>query len=162
MTVKDRVAIVTGSGQGIGEGIARVLAAAGARTVVNDLVPEKVEKLVADLEGSGLAATGHVANVATAEGAEGLVDAALDAYGSVDILVNNVGMARDGWLAKMTEDDWDTVLEVNLKSQFLCCRAAAPPMMELTRLTQSLSLSISASISEIGRSWFNRIVSAWL
>jgi NAD(P)-dependent dehydrogenase (short-subunit alcohol dehydrogenase family) len=130
MTVKDRVAIVTGSGQGIGEGIAGVLAAAGARVVVNDLVPEKVKEVVADLEASGFEAIGHVADVATAEGAEGLIAAAVDSYGRVDILVNNVGMARDGWLAKMSEEDWDTVLQVNLKSQFLCCRAVAPHMMD--------------------------------
>jgi NAD(P)-dependent dehydrogenase (short-subunit alcohol dehydrogenase family) len=117
------VAIVTGSGQGIGEGIARVLAAAEARVVVNDLVPERVDEVVADLGDAGFDATGHVADVATAEGAEGLVAAAVDAYGRVDILVNNVGMARDGWLVKMSEEDWDTVLAVNLKSQFLCCRA---------------------------------------
>jgi NAD(P)-dependent dehydrogenase (short-subunit alcohol dehydrogenase family) len=130
MNVKDRVAIVTGSGQGIGEGIAGVLATAGARVVVNDLVPEKVDEVVSDLGDAGFDATGQVADVATAEGAESLVAAALDAYGRVDILVNNVGMARDGWLAKMSEDDWDTVLAVNLKSQFLCCRAVAPHMME--------------------------------
>jgi (2S)-[(R)-hydroxy(phenyl)methyl]-succinyl-CoA dehydrogenase BbsD subunit len=130
VNVKDRVAIVTGSGQGIGEGIARALAEAGARVVVNDLVPEKVENVVADLKASGFEATGRVADVATADGADGLVSAALDAHGRVDILVNNVGMARDGWLAKMSEEDWDTVLAVNLKSQFLCCRAVAPHMME--------------------------------
>ncbi len=127
MNVKDRVAVVTGSGQGIGAGIARVLAGAGARVVVNDLDPEKVDTVVADIGGSAI---GHVANVATAEGAEGLVEAALDAHGRVDILVNNVGMARDGWLAKMSEEDWDSVIEVNLKSQFLCCRAVAATMME--------------------------------
>ena len=71
--------------------------------------------MVADI---GDAAIGHVANVATAEGAEGLVAAAKDAFGRVDILVNNVGTARDGYLAKMSEEDWDTVIEVNLKSQF--------------------------------------------
>jgi len=125
VNVKDRVAIVTGSGQGIGEGIARVLAGAGARVVVNDVVPEKVDKLAADLD-----VVGYAADVATAEGAEGLVGAALGAHGRVDILVNNVGMARDGWLAKMSEEDWDVVLRVNLKSQFLCCRAVAPHMME--------------------------------
>lgn len=130
MNVKDRVAIVTGSGQGIGEGIARVLAGAGARLVVNDLVPEKVENVVADLDAVGFEAMGHTADVATADGAESLIAATVDVYGRVDILVNNVGMARDGWLVKMSEEDWDTVLAVNLKSQFLCCRAVAPHMME--------------------------------
>jgi NAD(P)-dependent dehydrogenase (short-subunit alcohol dehydrogenase family) len=127
VNVKDRVAIVTGSGQGIGEGIARLLAGAGAQVVVNDLAADKVDEVVADL---GDGAIGHVANVATADGAQGLVAAAQDAFGRVDILVNNVGIARDGWLAKMSEEDWDDVIEVNLKSQFLCCRAAAPVLME--------------------------------
>jgi NAD(P)-dependent dehydrogenase (short-subunit alcohol dehydrogenase family) len=130
VNVKDRVAVVTGSGQGIGEGIARVLAAAGASVVVNDLVPERVDSVVADLTSDGFDAVGHAASVATADGAESLIAAAIAAYGRVDILVNNVGTARDGWLAKMSEDDWDTVLTVNLKSQFLCCRAVAPHMME--------------------------------
>jgi NAD(P)-dependent dehydrogenase (short-subunit alcohol dehydrogenase family) len=130
LNVKDRVAIVTGSGQGIGEGIASVLANAGARVVVNDLVPEKVDDVVADIGAAGFEAVGHTSDVATVEGAESLVAAALDAYERVDILVNNVGMARDGWLVKMSEEDWDTVMTVNLKSQFLCCRAVAPHMMD--------------------------------
>lgn len=125
MNVKDRVAIVTGSGQGIGEGIARVLAAAGAKVVVNDLVPEKVDEVAGDI-----GAVGHAADVSIVGGVESLVAAALDAHGRVDILVNNVGMARDGYLAKMSEEDWDIVLQVNLKSQFLTCRAVAPHMME--------------------------------
>ncbi len=130
MNVQDRVAIVTGSGQGIGEGIARVLAEAGAKVVINDLVAERVDEVVASFKADGLDVVGHAANVASAEGAQGLVDAAIDAFGQVDILVNNVGIARDGWLAKMTEEDWDAVLTVNLKSQFLTCRAVAPHMME--------------------------------
>jgi NAD(P)-dependent dehydrogenase (short-subunit alcohol dehydrogenase family) len=130
VNVKDRVAIVTGSGQGIGEGIARVLAAAGAKVVVNDLDAEKVELVVKELDAAGQAAVGVVADVATADGAEHLVAEAVAGFGRVDVLVNNVGMARDGWLAKMSEEDWDTVIQVNLKSQFLCSRAVAPHMME--------------------------------
>ena len=130
MGVKDRVAVVTGSGQGIGEGIARALGAVGASVVVNDLVEERVERVASEMESEGMAAKGVAANVATSDGAEALVQAAVDTYGKIDIFVNNVGMARDGWLAKMSEDDWDTVLNVNLKSQFLCSRAVAPHMME--------------------------------
>jgi NAD(P)-dependent dehydrogenase (short-subunit alcohol dehydrogenase family) len=130
MNVKDRVAIVTGSGQGIGAGIARTLGAAGARLVVNDLLSERVDEMVASFESDGIEAVGHRADVSTADGAEGLISSAREAYGRVDILVNNVGMARDGWLVKMSEEDWDLVLQVNLKSQFLSCRAAAPHMME--------------------------------
>ncbi len=128
--VQDQVAIVTGSGQGIGEGIARVLGLAGARVVVNDVAAEKVDRAVAGLEGSGVKTVGVTADVAGSEGAEALVAAALEAFGRVDILVNNVGIARDGYLSKMSEEDWDDVLRVNLKSQFLCCRAVSPLMME--------------------------------
>ncbi|VAV94725.1 3-oxoacyl-[acyl-carrier protein] reductase, partial [hydrothermal vent metagenome] len=109
---------------------AETLAAAGAKVVVNDLVPEKVEEVVAEFEAAGYTVTGFAADVSVAEGAKGLIDAAVDTYGRIDILVNNVGMARDGWLAKMSEEDWDLVIQVNLKSQFLTCKAAAPHMME--------------------------------
>ncbi len=130
MNVKDRVAVITGSGQGIGAGIAQALGAAGARVVVNDMVPERVESTLAHLEEDGIEATGLAADIATADGAEALVKTALEAFERIDILVNNAGMARDGWLAKMSEEDWDEVLRVNLKSQFLCSRAVAPHMME--------------------------------
>jgi len=130
MNVKDRVAVVTGSGQGIGKGIAETLAAAGAKVVVNDLFPEKVDEVVAEFQAEGYDVIGHAADVSIVDGAKSLIDAAVDAFGRIDILVNNVGMARDGWLAKMSEEDWDLVLQVNLKSQFLTCRAAAPHMME--------------------------------
>lgn len=128
--VKDRVAIVTGSGQGIGAGVARVLGAAGARVVVNDVVAEKVEAAVTDMRDAGVDVAGVTADVSVAEGAEALVAGAVDAFDRVDILVNNVGIARDRYLSKMSEEDWDDVVRVNLKSQFLCCRAVSPLMME--------------------------------
>ena len=130
MNVTNRVAVITGSGQGIGKGIASVLGSAGARIIVNDLVSDRVDEVVAEFRDDGIEATGVSANVATAEGAAHLIQSAVDIYERIDILVNNVGTARDGWLAKMSEEDWDTVLTVNLKSQFLTCRAATPHMME--------------------------------
>lgn len=130
MNVRDRVAIITGSGQGIGAGIAAVLGRAGARVVVNDLAAERVESTRSALEAEGVAVAGVASDISTADGAAALVQGAMDAFGSVDILVNNAGIARDKYLVKMSEEDWDDVLRINLKSQFLCVRAAAPHMME--------------------------------
>jgi len=130
MQVKDRVVMVTGSGQGIGEGIVRTMAAAGARVVVNDVAPERVEAVAEDLQAAGASALPVVADVSQSEGAEALVAAAVEAFGRVDVLVNNAGIARDRYLTKMSEEEWDEVLRVNLKSQFLTCRAAVPHMME--------------------------------
>jgi NAD(P)-dependent dehydrogenase (short-subunit alcohol dehydrogenase family) len=128
--VTDRIAVVTGAGQGIGAGIARVLGSAGAKVVVNDLVEERVQESVASLQSDGIDAMGVASDVGSADGAEALIAGAVDTHGRIDILVNNAGIARDGWLAKMTEENWDEVLRVNTKSQFLTCRAAAPHMME--------------------------------
>jgi NAD(P)-dependent dehydrogenase (short-subunit alcohol dehydrogenase family) len=130
MQVKDRVAVVTGSGQGIGEGIARALGAAGARVVINDIAKEKADAVTADLETLGVAAISVVGDAGAADDAAALAEQALAAFGRIDILVNNVGMARDAWLAKMSEEDWDEVIRVNLKSQFLVSRAIVPHMRE--------------------------------
>ena len=130
MNVKDRVAVITGSGQGIGAGIAAVLGAAGARVVVNDVAADRVDSSRAELEAAGIEAVGVTSDVSIAAGAEALMAGARDAFGRIDILVNNAGIARDGWLVKMSDDDWDDVIRVNLTSQFLCARAAAPHMME--------------------------------
>ncbi len=130
MNVKDRVAVVTGSGQGIGEGIARKLAGAGAKVVVNDVAAERADAVAASISAGGGGAVGQAADVGTAEGAEALIGRAVSEFGRIDIVVNNAGIARDAWLAKISEEDWDETLRVNLKAQFLCCRAAVPHMME--------------------------------
>jgi NAD(P)-dependent dehydrogenase (short-subunit alcohol dehydrogenase family) len=130
MGVSGRVAIVTGAGQGIGEGIASHLAAGGAKVVVNDIVAERVDRVTAAISEGGGQAVGVVADVSRADGAAELVRNAREAFGRVDILVNNVGIARDRYLTKMSEEEWDEVLRVNLKSYYLCCREAVPGMME--------------------------------
>ena len=130
MHVQDRVAVVTGSGQGIGAGIARALAANGAKVVVNDVAAERAKSTAAELAAAGGSVIGVAADVGTADGALALVGRAVEEWGRIDILVNNAGIARDAWLTKMTEEDWDETLRVNLKSQFLCCREAARHMQE--------------------------------
>ena len=130
MGVQGRVAAITGAGQGIGEGIATHLAAGGAKVVVNDVVADRVGRVVAALKDGGADALGVAADVSRAEGAAALIREARDAFGRVDILVNNVGIARDRYLTKMREEDWDDVLRVNLKSCYLCCREVVPLMME--------------------------------
>jgi (2S)-[(R)-hydroxy(phenyl)methyl]-succinyl-CoA dehydrogenase BbsD subunit len=133
MGVQGRVAIVTGAGQGIGEGIARHLAAAGAKVVVNDAIADRVERVVAGLEDSGAHAIGVAADISRPPGTAEVVRRARATFGSVDILVNNAGIARDRYLTKMSEEDWDEVLRVNLKSCYLCCHEAVPVMMEQHR-----------------------------
>jgi NAD(P)-dependent dehydrogenase (short-subunit alcohol dehydrogenase family) len=130
MQVSNRVAVVTGSGQGIGAGIARRLALAGAKVVLNDIVPEKIEQVGKELDAEGALGVPVVADVSTKEGAESLIAQTIERFGRVDILVNNVGIARDKWISKMTDEDWDSVMMVNLKSQFLTCRAVVPQMRE--------------------------------
>lgn len=130
MQVQDRVAVVTGSGQGIGAAIAALLAAGGAKVAVNDVAAARAEAVAAELAAAGGTAIGVAADVGTAAGAEALIGRAAEEWGRIDILVNNAGIARDAWLTKMSEEDWDETLRVNLKSQFLCCREAARHMQE--------------------------------
>lgn len=127
MNVSNRVAIVTGAGQGIGEGIARAFAARGAKVVVNDVVADRAAAVAEDLGENGVAIP---ADISVAEGANELVAKATEAFGQVDVLVNNAGISRPGYVAKMSDEDWESVLKVNLTAQFLTCRAVIPQMME--------------------------------
>lgn len=125
-----KVAVVTGSGRGIGRGIALKLAEAGAKVCVNDIVAENVQEVVDTIKGAGGEATGCVMDVSNAEGAKALVDAALEAFGQLDILVNNVGITRDMLIMRMKDEWWEDVLRVNLHSVFHCSKAALRPMMK--------------------------------
>lgn len=130
MGVADRVALVTGSGSGIGAGIARRLAAGGARVVINDIDAGKIEQVVAEIRAAGGEAAGLPADVRKSAAVAGLIQGAVDRFGRLDILVNNVGISRDRTLVKLSESDWDATIETNLKSYFLCSQAAARVMIE--------------------------------
>jgi 3-oxoacyl-[acyl-carrier protein] reductase len=131
LKLPDRVAIVTGAGRGIGRAIALALAEEGAKVVVNySRSAEAAEQVVAQIRAATGEAIAVQANVADAIQVEGLVRAAAERYGRVDILVNNAGIARDKLVVRMSEEDWDTVLDTNLKGAFLCCKAVARLMLK--------------------------------
>jgi 3-oxoacyl-[acyl-carrier protein] reductase len=124
-----RVAIVTGGSRGIGSAIAGLLAEHGAAVVVSGRDATRLQNAVRDLEEHGASVHGVVADVAKREDADRLVEAARERFGRLDLLVNNAGITRDGLLIRMKDDDWDRVMETNLRGAFLMTRAAAKSMV---------------------------------
>ena len=122
--------IVTGSGRGIGREIALKLAKAGADVAISDIDLETAKKTSAEIEALGRKSTAVAADVSKAADVKKMFEDVLAAFGSLDILVNNAGITKDGLLMRMKEEDWDAVLNVNLKSAFLCCKEAVRPMMK--------------------------------
>lgn len=128
--LEGKVAIVTGAGRGIGQMIAKTLAAEGAKIAVVDLKPEWCEETVALVKAAGTDAIGLGCNVAVSADVDACVKAVIAKFGTVDIMVNNAGITKDGLLMRMSDEDWDAVLNVNLKGTFLFTRAVARPMMK--------------------------------
>ena len=129
MQLNGRTAIVTGSSRGIGKAIAIKLGKLGANVVLN-ATSDTVFKTGEELIEMGIKVACHVGDISKAENVKSLISTALDTFGGIDILVNNAGITRDKPMALMSEEDWDTVLDVNLKSAFLCTKAAAKVMMK--------------------------------
>jgi len=130
MTAPARVAIVTGGSRGIGRAIALRLASEGCHVIVNyQRNGQAAEEVVQEICTRGGEAIAVQADVSQAEGAKQLAEAALNAYGTIDILVNNAGITRDGLLARMSEADWDAVIDTNLKGAFHCIKAVQRTML---------------------------------
>ena len=131
MRFEGKVAVVTGGARGIGRAIALRLAAEGASVVVNYLSNQAAaDEVVSQIQAAGgqaIAVQGDVGNVAQAQA---LIDGAREAFSRVDILVNNAGTTRDTLIMRMTEEDWDVVIDTNLKGAFNCVKAASRPMMK--------------------------------
>jgi 3-oxoacyl-[acyl-carrier protein] reductase len=125
-----KVAIVTGSGRGLGLAYAAELARQGASVVINDVDQATADAAVAAIEADGGKAVAVVAPVGPTETAQRLVAAAVENFGSLDILVTNAGVLRDTVLWKMSDDDFDTVINVHLRGTFTCAREAATYMRE--------------------------------
>jgi NAD(P)-dependent dehydrogenase (short-subunit alcohol dehydrogenase family) len=127
--VKDRIAEVTGAANGLGREIARVLARAGAKVALGDLEADGVERTAGAIRQEGGEAVAVAGDLTEESPAARLIEAAVARWGRLDILVNNVGGSRNAKIWEMPAADWDFVLRLNLRSTFLCTRAAAPHMM---------------------------------
>ncbi|MBX6377839.1 MAG: 3-oxoacyl-ACP reductase FabG [Clostridia bacterium] len=127
--MEGKVAVVTGSNRGIGREVAMAMAREGARVVVNGRTRELVDEVVAQIAAEGGQAVPSYDTVATMAGGAAIVAKALEAFGQLDILVNNAAVTRDRLLQEMTEEEWDEVIATNLKGPFCCTRAAVEHMI---------------------------------
>jgi glucose 1-dehydrogenase len=129
MSLTNKVVVVTGAGQGIGEGIALEFSEKGARVVVSDVNMDGVSNTVEKIKSAGGDCLGVKADVSSSSDVQAMVKKAVDHYGSLDVLVNNAGIVKSGPLESISEKDWDMALNVNLRGAFLCSQQAARVMI---------------------------------
>jgi NAD(P)-dependent dehydrogenase (short-subunit alcohol dehydrogenase family) len=129
INLQDKVAIVTGAGAGIGKATAHVLAQAGCRIVIGEIVPEWGQATAHEIEGRGRDAMAVTMDVSIRSDAQRLAEAALERFGTIDILANVAGLYPSVLIADMQEEEWDRVYDVNIKGTFNCCQAVIPTMM---------------------------------
>jgi NAD(P)-dependent dehydrogenase (short-subunit alcohol dehydrogenase family) len=152
-----KVALVTGAAQGIGRAVAETLAAAGARLVLSDVQAEKLPRTVSELQTGGYKVVGTAADVTRAAQVEHLVEQGLTAFGQLDILVNNAGGSGNVGIAQIedvSEELWDAIVDANLKSAYLCCRAVVPHMKSRRQgsIVNFSSMSAKGAFGSLGTS----------
>lgn len=130
MDLKGKVAIVTGGAQGIGKTIATQLAQEGANVVIADVMEEVAKSTAQEISQKGSEAISIVVDVSRLSSVEEMAKKTLDKFGRIDILVNNAGITRDALIMRMKEEDWDLVLDINLKGAFNCIKIVSPVMMK--------------------------------
>lgn len=150
MRLKDKVGIVTGSGRGIGRGVAGVLAAHGAKMVVIDINQADVDESVAGLKKAGHEAMGLAVDVSNRAQAAKMAEDVVAAYGQIDFLINNAGIVRDKMAKNMTDEMWDAVMNVNLKGAFICSQECGRKMIERKygRIVNISSVAYRGSIGQ--------------
>ena len=152
MSFEDKVAVITGSARGIGRSIAEVLASRGADVVISDINGEKAKQTAQEvINRFGGKAIGIQVDVSDLESATELMKNAKDEFGKIDILVNNAGVTRDNLIMRMSEEEWDTVLNVNLKGAFNCSKAVIRTMMK-QRYGRIINISsVSGLAGQVGQ-----------
>ncbi len=129
--LKGKTAVITGSGRGIGKSIALKLASHGANIVINDIPSsDYADETCEEVKKLGVECIVVKGDVRNPEDVQKLVSETMDKFGHIDIFVNNAGITRDGLMIRMSEDDWDLVMDINLKGAFNCIKAVARPMMK--------------------------------
>lgn len=147
MKLAGKVALVTGAAQGIGKAVSLLLARNGADIIVSDVNLEKAEETAKEVQTLGRKALAIKADVAKLEDVEKMVEATLAQFGHVDILVNNAGIARDKLILRMTEEDWDAVLNINLKGTFNCTKAV---VRHMSKQRSGKIVNIASVVGEMG------------
>ncbi len=145
--VQDKVALITGASRGIGRSISLALAAQGAKIVAVDVDLQATEDFVSELKAAGTEAVAVQGNVTVAADVERMVKVAKETFDRIDILVNNAGITRDALLLRMKDEDWDAVLDVNLKGAFLCTRAVSKLM---TKQRSGRIINIVSVVGQMG------------
>ena len=147
MELEGKIALVTGAAQGIGRAIALLLAQKGADIVVSDINLEKAEEMAKEIEAVGRKGMAIKVDVANTDDVERMIEAILEQFGQIDILVNNAGIARDKLILRMTEEDWDAVLNVNLKGTFNCTKAV---IKHMSKQRKGKIVNIASVVGEMG------------
>jgi len=142
-----KVALVTGAAQGIGKAVALLLARNGADIAVSDINLEKAAETAKEIEAMGRKAMAIKVDVANSGDVERMVQTILERFGQIDVLVNNAGIARDKLILRMTEEDWDAVLDINLKGTFNCTKAV---VRHMSRQRSGKIVNIASVVGEMG------------
>ncbi len=146
--LKGKTAIITGSGRGIGKSIAMKLAGYGANIVINDIPSsDYADATCEEIKALGVESIVVKGDVRNADDVKNLIDTTMEKFGSIDIFVNNAGVTRDGLMLRMSEDDWDLVMDINLKGAFNCIKAVARPMM---KQRSGAIVNIASVVGEMG------------
>jgi 3-oxoacyl-[acyl-carrier protein] reductase len=133
MRLKDEIALITGSARGIGREIAETYAKEGALVIISDIKLEDCQATVDELKAKGYKADAFACNVTVSADVDQCIEKIIEKYGRIDILVNNAGITRDGLFLRMKEEEWDAVINVNLKGTFNACKSVSRVMLKARR-----------------------------